>query len=99
MSVRAFRGIYTRKTKGYTSLREKEHYECVFWDKTKGCTVYPHRPRQCQTWPFWRAVVASPDRWEEEARECPGMNHGKLHSAGAIELTILDDGTSGFVPK
>ncbi|MFV1979820.1 MAG: YkgJ family cysteine cluster protein [Rhodothermia bacterium] len=99
MSNRAFRGIYTRRVKGYTSLREKENYDCIFYDRKKGCEVYPHRPRQCQTWPFWGAVVDSAERWEEEARDCPGMNSGELHPAEFIELTVVDDGTSGYIPK
>jgi len=99
MSNRAFRGIYTRRVKGYTSLREKEDYDCIFYDRKKGCEVYPHRPRQCQTWPFWGAVVDSAERWEEEARDCPGMNSGELHPAEFIELTVVDDGTSGYIPK
>jgi len=99
MSNRAFRGIYTRSVRGDTSLREKENYECIFYDQKKGCTVYLRRPRQCRTWPFWAAVVDSPERWEEEARDCPGMNHGELRSVEFIELTILDDGTSGYIPK
>ena len=99
MSNRAFRGVYTRRVKGYTSLREKENYDCIFYDGKKGCKVYQHRPRQCRTWPFWKAVVDSEDRWEEEAGECPGINHGELQSSDLIALTIIDDGTSGYIPK
>ncbi|MGD8414351.1 MAG: YkgJ family cysteine cluster protein [Candidatus Latescibacterota bacterium] len=94
MSKRAFRGAYTRRVNGFTSLREKANYDCIFFDKRKGCTVYEHRPRQCRTWPFWRGLVDTRERWDEEALECPGMNQGELHSAEMIELTILRDGTS-----
>lgn len=99
LSKRAFRGTYTRRVNGFTSLREKANHDCIFFNKRKGCTVYEDRPRQCRTWPFWRALVASPKRWEEEALNCPGMNQGDLHSVEMIELTILHDGTSGDVSK
>lgn len=98
MSRRKFRSTYTRRVDGFTSLREKENYDCVFYDETKGCRVYRRRPRQCRTWPYWRALVDSPERWEEAAEHCPGMNEGELHSPEMIELSVLDDGTSGRVP-
>lgn len=94
MSRRAFRGIYTRKMRGFVSLREKENYDCIFYDRAKGCKVYPKRPHQCRSWPFWQANVESPEAWTAESTNCPGMNHGELHPAEVIELTILNDGTS-----
>lgn len=99
MSKRAFRSAYTRRVKGFTSLKEKENYDCIFYDKSRGCTVYEVRPKQCRTWPFWRGVVHSRERWEQETLHCPGMNHGKLHPPEFVALTILDDGTTGYVPE
>ena len=97
LSRKAFIDIYTRKVKGYVSLREKPNYDCVFFTADKGCGVYEHRPRQCRTFPFWKAVVSSPERWNLESVYCPGMNSGELHDLEFIELTILDDGTSGRI--
>jgi Fe-S-cluster containining protein len=89
-----FRAAYTRGLRrGERSLRERSDGTCVFYDARRGCTVYTDRPRQCRTWPFWRAVVHSPERWAEEARDCPGMNRGPLHPAARIDLTARDDGT------
>ena len=97
-----FRAIYTRLLrKGDVSLREKRNGECVFYrsaasdDAPRGCSVYPHRPRQCRTWPFWRSVVHSPERWNEEATGCPGMNRGAHHTAAHILETSQCDGTRG----
>jgi Fe-S-cluster containining protein len=70
----------------------------VFHRGSRGCAVYPDRPRQCRTWPFWRAVTHSPERWAEEAQGCPGMDRGPLHPAGWIEAQGRGDGTSGRVP-
>jgi hypothetical protein len=91
-----FRAIYTRRLRGgELSLREKRNKDCVFFDAARGCAVYPDRPQQCRTWPFWRSVVHSRERWVEEAEECPGMGTGPLHRAEWIECATRADGTSG----
>ena len=76
------------------SLIEMRNNECVFWSRDGGCGVYAARPRQCRTWPFWRAVVHSPETWKESARDCPGMNQGQLHDAASITAIASKDGTS-----
>ena len=94
-----FRAIYTRTLRGGdVSLRETRSRACVFHRGTDGCAVYEDRPRQCRTWPFWRAVVHSPERWAEEAQGCPGMNRGALHAADWIEAESRCDGSSGALP-
>jgi Fe-S-cluster containining protein len=99
LAPEVFRKIYTRSLRrGDVSLREKSTGECIFFDDCRGCTVYAQRPRQCRTWPFWRAVVHSPERWDEEAGHCPGMNRGPLWSADRIGRLCAEDGTSGSSP-
>ena len=94
-----FRALYTRRLRGgEISLRERRDKACVFWAPASGCGVYSDRPRQCRTWPFWGAVVASRERWEEEAQGCPGMNRGPLVDASAIDASAEADGTSGTRP-
>jgi hypothetical protein len=95
-----FRDIYTRALrKGEISLREKSNRECIFFKRDRGCTVYAHRPRQCRSWPFWRSVIDSKERWGEEAEHCPGMNRGELHSAHSIHQSAQADGTLGIIPS
>jgi len=43
----------------------------------RGCSVYPVRPLQCRTWPFWPENLASPEAWARSAQRCHGMNHGR----------------------
>ncbi len=43
------------------------------------CTVYPVRPLQCRTWPFWDGNLASTENWDLAAQRCPGMNQGQRH--------------------
>ncbi len=95
----AFTAMYTRRLpSGAISLRERPNHDCVFFDAALGCEVYMQRPRQCRTWPFWRALVHSPKHWEEAARTCPGINRGPLHAAESIRRTSEEDGTSGELP-
>ncbi len=84
---------------GATSLTEKPNHECVFWSRTQGCTVYAVRPKQCRSWPFWRANLASPAHWATAAQGCPGMGQGPLHDADSIRERATTDGTSGEVPE
>ena len=66
------------------SLVEKPNHDCIFWQNGMGCTVYQARPLQCRTYPFWPSVVDSRESWDEEAKSCPGINHGKLYSKEEI---------------
>jgi Fe-S-cluster containining protein len=71
---RDFAQKYVRKVGERISLIEKPNGDCIFYDK--GCTIYPVRPTQCRTFPFWPEIVKSPATWSEAAAECPGMNQG-----------------------
>lgn len=95
LAAEEFRIAFTRRLpRGAVSLRERSDGTCVLYDARRGCTVYADRPRQCRTWPFWRSVVHSPERWAEEAEGCPGMGRGPVHDAATIESAIREDGTS-----
>jgi len=90
-----FRARYTCQIRGgEVSLVEKANYDCVFFDREQGCSVYDDRPRQCRTWPFWSSVVYSNETWDAEAEKCPGMNSGKLRDAAEILPITRNDGTS-----
>ncbi|MGX8685766.1 MAG: YkgJ family cysteine cluster protein [Spirochaetales bacterium] len=69
------------------SLLEKENYDCIFLTD-KGCKVYPYRPVQCATYPFWAHILENKDAWNEEAKTCPGMNKGQLHSKEEIDKIL-----------
>jgi Fe-S-cluster containining protein len=77
-------GLYTRVAHRGRTLREKANGDCVFYDRTAGCTVYAVRPRQCRTWPFWESNVRTPEAWERTCSVCPGSGHGELISAEEI---------------
>jgi uncharacterized protein len=81
-------GLYTRLASGRRSLRERANGDCVFWDRQAGCTVYPVRPSQCRTWPFWASHVVTPEAWDEVQQVCPGAGRGELISAEEITRRI-----------
>lgn len=75
---REVRDLHARKSRGRITLREKANGDCVFFDRQKGCTIYPVRPPQCRTWPFWDSNVATPEDWDRTCRACPGSGKGEI---------------------
>ena len=71
------------------SLTERANSDCVFLvsagDRKRTCSIYPVRPLQCRTWPFWSENLKSSDAWNRAALLCPGMNVGKHYSFVAVE--------------
>jgi Fe-S-cluster containining protein len=82
------RAVYTWQAKRGSSLREQGNGDCVFYDQVEGCTIYPVRPRQCRTWPFWASNVATPEAWRETCRICPGAGQGELISEEEITRRV-----------
>jgi Fe-S-cluster containining protein len=73
-----FLAVYTKRAPRGVTLREKANGDCVFFDASRGCTIYENRPRQCRTWPFWDSNVESSQSWESMRRGCPGAGQGEL---------------------
>ena len=69
---------HTRRVLSGRSLREKANGDCAFFDRQAGCTIYPVRPTQCRTWPFWESNVRSPGDWQRTCDVCPGAGTGDL---------------------
>lgn len=80
-----------RPAKGLVSLREHHNGDCIFLDpQTRRCAVYPVRPRQCRTWPFWRSNIESPAAWERTCQTCPGAGQGPLVTVEQIEVLAAE---------
>lgn len=69
------------------SIREDEHGNCLMYDT--GCRIYPVRPRQCRSYPFWFTNLRSRYAWKQTASQCPGIGKGPLFSRDEI-LAFLD---------
>jgi Fe-S-cluster containining protein len=61
---------------------------CVFLQADGHCRVYPVRPLQCRTYPFWPEVLASRHTWQREARRCEGINRGREVPYGRIRRNL-----------
>ena len=59
--------------------------DCAFLEDGNRCVVYPVRPKQCRTWPFWTENM-SRETWEGPVTACcPGIGKGRLYSKEEIE--------------
>jgi len=74
----------------YSLTEDKTSGDCCFLrhttDGKRTCGIYPVRPLQCRTWPFWNGNLASEDTWAEAASGCPGMSRGQRHDFVQIEI-------------
>ncbi|MFH0943928.1 MAG: YkgJ family cysteine cluster protein [Planctomycetota bacterium] len=53
--------------------------------KDRRCQIYPARPVQCRTWPFWRSNLKRTIWHREIAPFCKGVGQGRLHPLEEIE--------------
>jgi Fe-S-cluster containining protein len=68
------------------SIKEASDGRCLFFED--GCRIYPARPIQCRTFPFWFANLRSEARWNRTRNHCPGIGSGHLYTKNEI-LNIL----------
>lgn len=91
-TVEEFARIHVRPAGRRRSLRERANGDCVMLsrdpDGKARCSIYPVRPLQCRTWPFWKSNVATADDWSNAARSCPGMNKGAHHPLPVIQEAL-----------
>ncbi len=84
---------YTHRIDNRRSLNEHqtEHgLDCVFLSRTEDgkaqCGIYPVRPTQCRTWPFWPENLKKPENWRRAANTCPGIDHGRFYPIEEIRI-------------
>ena len=90
VSIEEVRKKYLKRIGLKHSIKEdRTTKDCIFLtgekDGCRGCEVYPVRPNQCRTWPFWSFNLHTPDQWNMAAVHCPGVNRGKFYSFEEIE--------------
>ncbi len=66
----------TRRYRNGYSILEHPDGRCLFFDD--GCLIYPVRPTQCRTYPFWFRNLRSETQWQKVAAECPGVGQGAV---------------------
>jgi len=75
LTIEEFATIYLKKVKHRYSIIEKkldtDNYACIFFDNSiNQCKIYPVRPSQCRSFPFWEIFKSNID---EVKKECPGV--------------------------
>jgi len=84
LSRRDFLARHCARDRGWVVLRI-DRPECPFLQADQRCAIYPVRPKQCATWPFWQENLARA-AWEGPVADCcPGAGQGELHSAAEVE--------------
>lgn len=89
ISIEDFAEQYLKQVDDRLSLRDLlPNYDCVFLKDNK-CQVYPVRPKQCRTFPFWAQNLTSPEAWAEASLRCEGIRlGGPLKSLSLIESQL-----------
>jgi len=104
LTVAQFTKKHTRRLGKRLSLdetRTQHGYDCVFLERDEAsgkalCSIYPVRPRQCRSWPFWPENLKSFRAYVNATRTCPGTIEG-LHGKGTFfpveKIRVLRDST------
>lgn len=86
---RQFLERYCREEDGWVSLR-MDAPACPFLLEDNRCGIYPVRPKQCATWPFWEENLER-SVWEGAVQECcPGIGRGPLVPADEVERSARE---------
>ena len=89
VTVDNFRKEYLKRVGLRTTIIEhSDTKDCIFLRNIQGqkqCVIYPVRPSQCRSWPFWSDNLSSPGAWNKTAQKCPGINRGRLYSYEEIQ--------------
>ena len=72
------------------SLLERNDLSCEFLDEDGRCRIYPVRPLQCRTYPFWPYLFSDRALLEAEKANCPGIGEGRLYSESEIRKMVKD---------
>jgi len=73
IDIEDFKKDFLKKEKYRYTIKEvkiKKEYHCIFFNK--GCQIYPVRPKQCKTYPFWERYKDKKNL-DEVIKECPAI--------------------------
>jgi len=85
-STGEIRLMHVRLMGNRISLAEFANGDCTFFDpQTRKCNIYPVRPRQCRSWPFWNSNLQNAETWKETQKVCPGAGRGEFVSLEEVE--------------
>ena len=82
MPAEAVKTNHLEPYKSGLTIKEREDGACVFYEN--GCRIYPARPGQCRSFPFWVSVFRSKDRFDRTQKNCPGIGRGRWYARDEI---------------
>ena len=83
LSEEEFLARYCEMQDGWIVVRMDDP-ACPFLTEDNRCGIYPVRPKQCATWPFWEENLKE-EVWEGPVKECcPGIGKGELVPAEEV---------------
>ena len=83
MEREEFLRTHCKEEDGWVTLR-MDAPACAFLRPDHTCAIYPVRPKQCATWPFWKENLRRAT-WTEVGKDCPGIGRGELVPRAEIE--------------
>ena len=84
-----FRRRYLRRLEqGDLVLASGKDDYCIFLSAEGRCRVYPVRPLQCRTYPFWPELAGNARAWISEMRRCEGINQGEVVPLESIRRKV-----------
>lgn len=73
LEIKVFLQKFCRESNNKIALKEwLFDYSCIFLKENR-CTIYPVRPLQCKTFPFWKEIVSSKENLESYKKICPQL--------------------------
>ena len=88
-----FRRRHVTSSDKFLVLRSKAGTCCML--KAGQCRIYPVRPKQCRTWPFWPENLSRRAWYGVVRKRCPGVGQGQRYTVEDITTIIR---TAGSVP-
>ena len=80
---------FCQRVDGWITLR-MDQPACQFLAADNRCSIYPVRPKQCATWPFWKENLERAT-WEGPVKACcPGIGQGPLHFAEEVDRSAQE---------
>ncbi|HPH03330.1 MAG TPA: YkgJ family cysteine cluster protein [Spirochaetota bacterium] len=96
MSERAFSSAYHLGQTGENEWVVHAPRGCPLLGQNKECAIYPVRPLQCASYPFWRSKLGTPAARRAYLRECPGAGRGRWLKWDTVDARIRTDSRNEF---
>jgi len=90
ISLEKFGQQYLRQVgKRWSLLEDPKNFDCIFLKDNK-CQIYPVRPMQCKTFPWWLQNLTSEESWQQAAKTCEGIGRGEVVPSEVIEECLIN---------